>query len=146
MMEMAKLIDQGVDVALTVDGPRGPRHHVKAGAILLSKITGTPIVPVGAAMSRYWQFKSWDRYQLPKPGCRTLIVSDDLMLVPQDADDQMIEQYRQKLEKTMIDMDAKVEQAVRDRAATDQLIKQQEALVWQHWREMIDGRALPENE
>jgi hypothetical protein len=63
------------DVVLTVDGPRGPRHLVKEGAIYIAYKAGTPLVPVRVRLSRAKRFhKAWDRFQLPLPGSRCEIV------------------------------------------------------------------------
>jgi hypothetical protein len=59
------------DVVLTVDGPKGPRHVVKEGAVYLAHKAGVPLVPVRVVVSRAKCFhKAWDRFQLPLPGAR----------------------------------------------------------------------------
>lgn len=56
---------------LTVDGPKGPRHEPKPGAVFLARQTGAAIIPVRAYPSRKWVFtKSWDRFEVPKPFAR----------------------------------------------------------------------------
>ena len=55
---------------LTVDGPRGPRHIAKDGAVFLAFRTPAPIVPVRLFMERTKVFRSWDRFQLPLPFSR----------------------------------------------------------------------------
>lgn len=63
------------DVVFTVDGPRGPRHKVKEGAIYLAAKSGAPLVPIRVFMSRTHVFrKAWDQFQLPLPGawCRAV--------------------------------------------------------------------------
>lgn len=136
MLEMATLIDAGEDVAMTVDGPRGPRFVVKPGALLLSKITQMPVLPVGAAMNRHWQFNSWDRYQLPKPGARALIVVGEPFQVPADADGDVVEQHRLELESRMVELDKQVEQVVRDRDAIEPYLKKYEAIVLKRREEL----------
>ena len=58
---------------ITADGPRGPRHVVKDGAIHLAARTGVPVVPCGLALDRPWRLKSWDRFQIPRPFCRAVV-------------------------------------------------------------------------
>lgn len=60
-------IKSGVDVALTPDGPRGPRHTVADGVIAIAQKSGARIVVLNSKPSSYWQFKSWDKFILPKP-------------------------------------------------------------------------------
>ncbi len=66
--------EQGVGVIFTVDGPRGPRHKVKPGAVFLANLAGSPVVPVRAVMERAKVFhKAWDKFQLPWPFSRCVI-------------------------------------------------------------------------
>ena len=59
---------------ITVDGPRGPRHVVKQGAIVLAFRVPAHIVPVRIFYGRAKVFSSWDRFQLPLPFSRVYIV------------------------------------------------------------------------
>ncbi len=61
---------QGRDTALTVDGPRGPRGRLQAGALRLALLSGCPILPVAVSASRRKVFGSWDRTLLPWPFTR----------------------------------------------------------------------------
>ena len=58
---------EGSDIAITPDGPKGPRHHVHEGIVMLARKLDVPIVALSIEADRYWQFKSWDRFVLPKP-------------------------------------------------------------------------------
>lgn len=60
-------LESGFDVAVTVDGPRGPAKTVAPGALVISQRTNAPMVPTAAACSRAWHLKSWDRFMIPKP-------------------------------------------------------------------------------
>ncbi len=62
--------DEKRTLCLSVDGPRGPRHEVKDGAVILAHRTGAPIIPVRLYMERAKKFGSWDRFQLPWPFSR----------------------------------------------------------------------------
>jgi lysophospholipid acyltransferase (LPLAT)-like uncharacterized protein len=57
----------GNDIGITPDGPRGPIYDFKAGALIVSRRTKTPILLLGGEYSGAWQLKSWDRFYLPKP-------------------------------------------------------------------------------
>jgi lysophospholipid acyltransferase (LPLAT)-like uncharacterized protein len=100
-IELARRIQQGQDIAVAVDGPRGPAMEVKPGIVLLGKITGRPIIPITACAKSFWRFQSWDQFRLPLPFNKALIVASEPILVPEDADDQQIEQIRADLEITM---------------------------------------------
>lgn len=66
------LVKQGVSPVITPDGPTGPRHHFKPGALLLAQLSGRPLLPMAFAASRAWRF-GWDRFVLPWPGSRIAI-------------------------------------------------------------------------
>lgn len=57
----------GNDLALTPDGPRGPRGVFKPGALLAAQLTGLPVVPLAVGASRAWRFRSWDGFLVPEP-------------------------------------------------------------------------------
>jgi len=57
----------GHDLALTPDGPRGPRGEFKPGALLVAQLTGLPIIPLAVGASRGWRLKSWDGFLVPGP-------------------------------------------------------------------------------
>lgn len=78
---------QGISPTMYADGPRGPARVFKPGTVLLAKRTGTPIMPVGCAASRYWRFNSWDQTRIPKPFARLTIAVGDLWLVSDDKRD-----------------------------------------------------------
>lgn len=101
MVEMARILRKGGDVAIAVDGPKGPRYSVKGGVMTLAKLGHCAIVPVGAGMDRYWEFKSWDRYRLPKPLARgSVVTGEPIRIEPGDSDD-VIEQKRRQLEQEL---------------------------------------------
>jgi lysophospholipid acyltransferase (LPLAT)-like uncharacterized protein len=67
MVAMGEAIRNGISPIITVDGPRGPRYTVHFGAPALAMKYGVKLVPVAFNYSRYWEFRSWDRMQLPCP-------------------------------------------------------------------------------
>lgn len=63
------------DVALAVDGPRGPRRRAKAGAVALSRLGAAPVIPLGIVYGRSVVFhRAWDRFELPLPFSRVCVV------------------------------------------------------------------------
>ena len=67
------IVKQQVSPALTPDGPRGPLHEFKPGAIMLAQITGKPILPIAVAASWKYTFRTWDAFELPLPFSRIAI-------------------------------------------------------------------------
>jgi lysophospholipid acyltransferase (LPLAT)-like uncharacterized protein len=95
--------EQGVGVIFTVDGPRGPRHKVKPGAVFLADHAGSPIVPVRVVMSRAKIFhRAWDKFQLPLPFSKcTIIYGDPVTLPPAGDDPEEMRRQCEHLEQVM---------------------------------------------
>ena len=76
LLTMARMMrEHGAHAVITVDGPKGPRHKAKDGAIYLAHKTPALIVPVRVFMPHAKRFqKAWDRFQLPVPGSRCRVV------------------------------------------------------------------------
>jgi lysophospholipid acyltransferase (LPLAT)-like uncharacterized protein len=70
LLELTGWIDKGFHVAMTPDGPRGPRYAVQDGVISLAHLTGAPIVPVGINIRWKKTLRSWDRFHVPLPFSR----------------------------------------------------------------------------
>jgi lysophospholipid acyltransferase (LPLAT)-like uncharacterized protein len=98
-------------VAVTPDGPRGPRRHVQPGIIYLASKLGWPIVAVGFGYRNPWRLGSWDRLAIPKPYQPAAAVTSELLVVPANLDRNGIELYRQKLEDSLHALTAKAEWA-----------------------------------
>jgi len=65
--EMILSLKKGFPGAVTVDGPRGPAEKVKPGIIDMAKKSNAVIIPYIVLPRHYWEFKSWDKFRLPKP-------------------------------------------------------------------------------
>lgn len=73
---------KGKDIALAVDGPRGPIYEVKQGITYLAGKLNKPIVPVSTSAKRFWILeKIWDKYMLPVPFTRGVIVYGEPIVV-----------------------------------------------------------------
>jgi len=98
LRELVKAIQRGSHVAITPDGPRGPRHLVQSGVIMLALRTGRPIVPVTFNVSKKKVFKSWDRFLFPYPFCRAVVVWGEPIWVGPGKGRAGIEDKRKTLE------------------------------------------------
>ena len=58
LMEMKALAKDPLDLGVTPDGPKGPRHAVKFGVVQLARATGRPVVPLAFACSHGHRFSS----------------------------------------------------------------------------------------
>jgi lysophospholipid acyltransferase (LPLAT)-like uncharacterized protein len=101
MRELIELVQDGRDVAITPDGPRGPRYFFGPGAISLAQLTGTPITPVHARFSRCVRLKTWDGFIIPLPFSRVSVKVDKPIYVPRDLEDEEFESMRAQVETLM---------------------------------------------
>ena len=98
-----KILSGGMDLAITVDGPRGPRHVVKSGAIVIAKMVNAPLQPVLMSCKHYIRFKSWDKFILPLPFVRVDVYFPPHVILSQDNSDEAVENDRQMLEQMMLE-------------------------------------------
>jgi lysophospholipid acyltransferase (LPLAT)-like uncharacterized protein len=89
-------------LALTPDGPRGPRRRVQQGLVYLAARIGLPIVAMGIGYDRPWRLQSWDRFAVPRPGTLATTVTDTPIVVPPELDRENLEKYRNLVERELI--------------------------------------------
>jgi lysophospholipid acyltransferase (LPLAT)-like uncharacterized protein len=101
LVEMARLARAGCPTGFTIDGPRGPRHVAKMGALLLAKKTGQPVLPFAVNAARHVSVSSWDRLQIPAPFTRATVRIAPPIYVPADADEHLLEAKREELQRAL---------------------------------------------
>ena len=67
LINAIKSIKNGIDVAITPDGPKGPIYEVADGIVAISQKTNAKILTCSIKPSKYWQMNSWDKFIIPKP-------------------------------------------------------------------------------
>lgn len=74
VISLLRAVHQGKSIAITPDGPKGPREEVKETVSTLLKMTETPIIPVGVAYRRKIVLKTWDHLEIPYPLTKCAVV------------------------------------------------------------------------
>lgn len=87
MRELTAVLAGGQDVAITPDGPRGPRYRAQPGLVKLAQVTGVPILPMRFVFSSCWRLKTWDRFRIPKPFSRVTVILEPLCTIPAELDE-----------------------------------------------------------
>jgi len=77
--------DQKVDLAITPDGPRGPRYEIRPGLLRLAQATRRPIVAITYQLRWKIELKSWDRFHVPLPFSTCHLVTGAPIRVPENA-------------------------------------------------------------
>jgi len=103
LMDMARKLDEGLDVAFTIDGPRGPRYVAKPGPVILARRTAQPIVVfhVGLENARTLE-KAWDLFQIPHFFTRAIMVVAPPIYVPTNAASDVIHSKQAEMQ-TMLE-------------------------------------------
>lgn len=101
LVEMIRLMKNGLATSFSIDGPKGPRYIAKSGACLLAKKTGNPMLPFLVEAEKFWTIKSWDRLQIPKPFTRARFFHAAPIYVERNATDEEIEKKREELQVSL---------------------------------------------
>jgi lysophospholipid acyltransferase (LPLAT)-like uncharacterized protein len=86
-------------LAVTPDGPQGPRRRVQKGLAFLAAQTGLPVVPVGVGCEQGWRLHSWDRFLIPRPGATAYVLLGAPLHVPPGLDRKGLERHRRLVEE-----------------------------------------------
>lgn len=114
---MIRAARRGRDLALTPDGPQGPRLRFKPGALLAAQVTGLPIVPVAAGTTSAWWMSSWDRFMLPRPFSRVNVEYGPPHFIPRRAGENELQARATELESELNRMTERVTGAAGGREA-----------------------------
>ena len=116
---LLRALEEGYDVAVTPDGPTGPKYEVKKGIIYLARAAGAAILPVGIAIDKYRQLGSWDEFRIFLPGSYILGRYGEPLMVPEHSSKLEMEAMRRRLEDELDaltrDVEARVAEAARTR-------------------------------
>jgi lysophospholipid acyltransferase (LPLAT)-like uncharacterized protein len=101
LLELIRLVQAGRDIAITPDGPRGPRYRLGPGVIQLAQSTGAKILPLHAQFSRCFQMKTWDGFIIPLPFSTVSINVGIPIRIPAEASHTEFECERNQLEEIL---------------------------------------------
>ncbi len=111
---MIRYYKLGGNLAITPDGPQGPRYIVQPGVIELARQTGAPILPVTYGASRKKVFQSWDNFILPLPFCQVVYIWGEPIFVAADAPRDKLEENRILLQERLQQITAQADSFFKD--------------------------------
>lgn len=111
LRELVRHLRNGRSLAITPDGPRGPREKLKPGPLLAAQLTGAPIIPVASGASRASFFGGWDRFLIPHPFARLQIAYGEPVYVPRRADEAELQAVADEVEGRLGGLMRRVDQA-----------------------------------
>jgi lysophospholipid acyltransferase (LPLAT)-like uncharacterized protein len=101
LRQVIRTLRKGRSIAITPDGPRGPRMCVNSNIAAIAKITGAPVIPVTFSAEKARILPSWDRFLLPKPFGKGIILCGEPIFVSPDASEEELEKTKLLLEETL---------------------------------------------
>jgi lysophospholipid acyltransferase (LPLAT)-like uncharacterized protein len=109
-VEMIRALKRGTVCAIMPDGPKGPRHVFKPGAITMAQKSGAYLLPFTFACSNPFRFaKSWDRFTLPLPFSQSVAIYGEPIAVPADLPEEAFENFRLMVEGKMLELEKDAE-------------------------------------
>ncbi|MBN2416616.1 lysophospholipid acyltransferase family protein [bacterium] len=102
LVGIIKLMGEGCDSLMAVDGPKGPLYKVKPGILFLAKKTNAVIIPFMFSSRKSVIMTAWDRYMLPKPFTRTVVLFGDPFHPSADTSREVIAAESEALESILI--------------------------------------------
>ena len=103
-LEILDVLKEGNNVAITIDGPKGPKEVVKKGIVEIAKLSGVPIVPFAwySPSKGFIKLKTWDDFCFKKKKKKLCLLCGEPIYVDKDADDNAIEKIRKQVEDDLI--------------------------------------------
>jgi lysophospholipid acyltransferase (LPLAT)-like uncharacterized protein len=112
LVESIRVLRAGGVMALTPDGPRGPSGVIQPGILMMAQKSGAWLVPCGVSASSRKLVRSWDRYMVPYPFARCLMIYGNGVQIPRDATEQEVDSIRLALEAETHRLEAEAEKAM----------------------------------
>ncbi|MHB1050569.1 MAG: lysophospholipid acyltransferase family protein [Bacteroidota bacterium] len=112
MQLMTDAVNSGSSLVITPDGPRGPRHEMKMGAIRVAQKTGVPLVLVGIAAKNKKKLRSWDAFEVPIPFSRVCAVYSDPVFVPSELQGESLDAFKCSLQQRLNELTQRAEGTV----------------------------------
>jgi len=109
LRELVRRLRQGQSLAITPDGPLGPREKVKPGALQAARISEAPLIPVMAGTPQAWWIEGWDSILIPKPRATVRVAIGEPRYVPRDSSLRDLEQQARELESQLQSLQAQVD-------------------------------------
>jgi lysophospholipid acyltransferase (LPLAT)-like uncharacterized protein len=102
IFEICEKIFSGYDVAISPDGPKGPGFQVHPGILYVAQRSQMPILPITNSAQHRWNLSSWDKFLIPQPFSKTVIMLGNPIYIPIEAKPEELEEKRKELENVLL--------------------------------------------
>lgn len=110
LFDLIDKLKSGSHIALTPDGPKGPRCKVGQGIVRIAQRSGAVIYPTAIASEKKWQFNSWDRMFLPKPFSKVVLMMGEPIAIPEELAIGQAEEYANLVEGALNQLTMRAEE------------------------------------
>ena len=100
-INLLRSLEKNQAIAIIPDGPRGPRMKMNMSPLYFAKKSGKPLFGATYSIEHSIVAKSWDAMLIPLPFCRGIVHVTKPYYIPADANDEVLEKYRQEIENEM---------------------------------------------
>jgi len=104
LRDMQRMMKNGYSIVTTADGPRGPKYEFKPGAILMARIAGAPVLPIGCAADRAWYLNRWDDFMIPKPFARIVLAIGEPYPISKNVALDALEPHRLNVQEAVMSL------------------------------------------
>ena len=111
MQLMVDAVSEGNSLCITPDGPTGPRHEMKMGAVRAAQRAGVPLFLVGIAVKEKKQLNSWDGFEIPMPFTTVNVWYSDPITVPQELRDESLVNFLRSTQLQLQELHSKAAEA-----------------------------------
>jgi lysophospholipid acyltransferase (LPLAT)-like uncharacterized protein len=101
ILQMANKANQGFDIAITPDGPKGPAFKVQPGTAYIAQRGEVPIIPITNSAEKRWTLKSWDGFIIPQPFSKAVIIIGKPIYVPRELNEDELDSKNAELEESL---------------------------------------------
>ena len=98
-------------LAITPDGPKGPRRKCQQGVAAIASLTGRSVVPFAVGYSKAKRLKSWDQFALPLPFSKVVFVIGEPIPVPPNLNEEDLEVYAGRIQAGIDKAQAKADES-----------------------------------
>lgn len=101
MQSMRDALSDGHLLCVTPDGPRGPMHEMKMGALRAAQTMEVPLLMISVGYRRCWRLKSWDRFEVPVPFTRATVRVTGPLRIDAGLEGEALDEQREEMEKLL---------------------------------------------
>lgn len=99
-----KKYSQFSSLAITPDGPRGPRREMALGPVYLASLLGMPLVPLGVGISNPRRLNTWDKFAIPRLTSRVRMIFGPKIYIPRKSKRDKLESCRHGFQDLLNDL------------------------------------------